>query len=584
VPDALEARLLELVGIRPCRARPARAAITFVPEPAAVVGIVPKGARVAGPGPDGEPVVFETTADLAPIGSELAAVQTYDGARFRDVTDLFRDPAQSFRPFGSVPAAGAALYLGFEPKPPAAGPVFLEEIRFRLFRPAGAESPPVVLGAEGGLPPPVPPARFAVEACEDAVSGRFRAVDLRRDDTAAFTKEGHIVAAGPRFSHPRPIGLIEDPLHWLRFRLTAADYPAGRAPEIDALVPNTVEAVALRSVLDEFVGASDGRPDQGFALRHAPVEPDSLVLEVVVGEDAQLWEPIEDLLLADADAAVFMPDWGTGWITFGDGAHGRIPVAGAEIRAIRYRHGGGAATNLAAGAIVQPLTGLRGIREVTNRRPAVGGADPETPESLRKSAGHRLRVARDGAVTAADYEQRAMAFPEVRTAKALPLFHPAFPGVDVPGALTVVVVPEGQERRPVPSEDLLRAVGAWLDAVRTVGTELAVTGPELVEIAVRARLEVTASANFAAVLDRARRRLDAFLDARGWELGRDLQPSRLYAVLLDDPEGAVEAVSWLAVTVEGSDWERLSAAVPLPRNGLVYPGAHELVAMPAVDL
>jgi hypothetical protein len=144
----------------------------------------------------------------------------------------------------------------------------------------------------------VPLARFAVEACEDPETGRFRAVDLRFDGTAAFAKEGDIICAGPGFSRPRAIGVVEDPLHWLRFHLTAAEYLPGRAPEIDALMPNTVGASALRTVLDEYLGASDGRPDQTFSVRHAPVAPGSLELEVGGEAGAETWREIEDLLEA----------------------------------------------------------------------------------------------------------------------------------------------------------------------------------------------------------------------------------------------------------------------------------------------
>jgi hypothetical protein len=115
-----------------------------------------------------------------------------------------------------------------------------------------------------------------------------------------------------------------------------------------------------------------------------------------------------------------------------------------------------------------------------------------------------------GAVTATDYAERARQFEEVRTAAALPLFHPRFPDVEVPGAVTVVVVPEGVAPRPVPSEDLLRAVGEWIDRARSVGTEVVVTGPVLFEVVVRARLELRPEANFAAAIERARARLDAF--------------------------------------------------------------------------
>ena len=52
--------------------------------------------------------------------------------------------------------------------------------------------------------------------------------------------------------------------------------------------------------------------------------------------------------------------------------------------------------------------------------------------------------ARDRAVTVQDFEFLARQTPgvRVRRAHALPLYDPQFPDVDVPGVITVIVVPE----------------------------------------------------------------------------------------------------------------------------------------------
>ena len=60
----------------------------------------------------------------------------------------------------------------------------------------------------------------------------------------------------------------------------------------------------------------------------------------------------------------------------------------------------------------------------------------------------------------------------IRRAKALPLFSSDFPGVKVPGVVTVIVVPDADDPTPTPSEGTLRTVCAYLDQRRLLTTEL----------------------------------------------------------------------------------------------------------------
>ena len=152
----------------------------------------------------------------------------------------------------------------------------------------------------------------------------------------------------------------------------------------------------------------------------------------------------------------------TGEIRFGDGRNGNIPVANpanpeGNIVAREYRFGGGKQGNVAAGAIKTLTTSIDGIdaNAVANLLAADSGRDEETLDEAKKRAPHAIR-SRCRAVTAEDFEYLAMEASSIKRAKALPLFHPDFPGVKVPGVVTVIVVPDGDGPVPTPSEGTLR--------------------------------------------------------------------------------------------------------------------------------
>ena len=79
----------------------------------------------------------------------------------------------------------------------------------------------------------------------------------------------------------------------------------------------------------ETAAVSSGGPGQRFTVWYPPVAPGSQVVRVA----GTVWRPAADLAKARPDEPAYAFDPATGAITFGDGTHGRIPPAGAEIRA-----------------------------------------------------------------------------------------------------------------------------------------------------------------------------------------------------------------------------------------------------------
>lgn len=103
-------------------------------------------------------------------------------------------------------------------------------------------------------------------------------------------------------------------------------------------------------------------------------------------------------------------------IRFGDGIFGELPDYG-KVFEVTYRVGGGASGNVAADSITKvetPAASL--ISSVNNPFPAVGGADAEPDERVRRLAPQAFRAQQFRAVRPEDYEAAAQTLPWVQQA------------------------------------------------------------------------------------------------------------------------------------------------------------------------
>ena len=160
-----------------------------------------------------------------------------------------------------------------------------------------------------------------------------------------------------------------------------------------------------------------------------------------------------------------------GTIRFGDGVRGMVPAAGRSIQVAALRAGGGAAGNLPAGAISAISVPAGGPRlKVAQPLPSVGGADAETlPEAETRIPATIQNGGR--AVTAADYQELAMRTPGILLGRVevLPRFKPQQRETDVPGVVSVMVLPvKSGVAAPAPRADrsTLESVYAWVDGRR----------------------------------------------------------------------------------------------------------------------
>lgn len=583
LPERNYLKFLQLLGMDLEPAQPAVTYLTFTPTPGADTGSVPLLSQVTAQAPGAPaPLIFETTDGLDLIRLPLTRVLVFDSGSFSDVTAANNAPGKTpIRPFGWQPQVGNALYLGFadNPQTPARKPLFPLDMRWHVFLPAEAQAGQPVICHNADAP--APPVNLVWEYRVQENPPRWERLQVYHDESLALTREGGIQVQGPGRDFVEAEARGQDRMYWLRVRLDSGSFPGGRAPQIDFIRPNVVAAENLSTVREEFVDTSKGTPDQAFTLRFRPVIPQSLVLNVPEQDQTIVtWNLKPDFLASGPDDPDYVLNATTGEIRFGDGQHGRIPVAGSQIVATKYRYGGGAAGNIPANVATTLPPNTQGIDKVTNERAAACGRDEQTLDDFKQAAPALLRH-RNRAVSAADYAELARATGGIAKATAIALAHPDYPGVQFPGAVTVVVVPDTQDVPPQPSQNQLDAVCRQLDAVRLLTTEVYVRRPEYHPIKVQARVQAQPYAAFDDVARQVNTRINDYLSPLGrtpsyaksdWQSGSDfgasLFPTSLYNIILDVPD--VKAVPFLSVTRDGIPHDNVNEPVNVPPWGMVY--------------
>jgi predicted phage baseplate assembly protein len=590
IPDKNYVEFLRLIGVTLRPASSASAHLTVKINPAKATGgayWIKGGSQFEADTGGDEPAVFETTTDLQATVASLDAVVVGAAGNLAIQTEPEELPigcaadGVSFLPFGSSPAAGTALYLGFSEALP-------KNLEFRLvcLRPdETTDTTDLVMMADGYVGPPADATRpTAVIAWEWWDGTAWQALDRVLDTTAAFERDGEIRFRVPGAMAAYDLGLDEyideeKQFYWLRGRIDSQEYES--PPALKAVLWNAVAASHSATVLQETLGRSDGEPSQSFSLAYKPLLPGTLTLQVEENGELVGWQEVPDLLASGPQDRHFTVDAAAGTISFGDGTRGRIPEYRSAVVAASYKQGGGVAGNVAAGKISTVRSNLSGVDTVTNPFAATGGEDEEELASAQQRAPRELKTLQR-AVSASDYEAHALAAPGGRVARALavPLMHPSFPGVQYPGAITVLVVPRSEDPAPRAASATLEEVRAYLDQIRTVTAEVYVARPRYREVAVEAEITLASGADPSAVQSACLAALDTFLhtltggsDGTGWPWGGTIYYSDLFG-LLQKVEG-VKRVTRLTYTVDGQG-ARECADQAIGETELVSPGTHRI--------
>jgi predicted phage baseplate assembly protein len=580
VPELNYIKFLQLIGMELNAAESAQAEITFPIKPtfADPSVIVPEHTQLTAEAPGGRaPITFETDRALIAVRARLAAVLAYDGYAYTSVTADNQEAVQGFEPFGPLANDGSALLLGFDDP----GPFPSLELNLAIWTlPDNSQS----VSFKCGLPDALSFASATLR-WEFWNGSDWQALSLLKDDTRAFTRSGHVYLKTPNKSmQPVVIPPETKAFYWIRARVERSQYE--RPPKLLAIRTNTVSARQAETVRDEVLGGSNGRRDQVFRLASAPVLRGTLRLEIDEGSGPEIWTRVDDFFGSGPVDLHYMLNRTTGEIRFGDGRNGNIPVANpanpeGNIIAREYRFGGGKKGNVAAGAIKTLTTSIGGIDDnaVANLLPADSGRDEETLDEAKKRAPHAIR-SRSRAVTAEDFEFLAMEASSIKRAKSLPLYHPDFPGVKVPGVVTVIVVPDGDGPAPTPSEGTLRTVCAYLDQRRLLTTELYVIKPGYQRVEIRTEVVANDDADLAEIkeaLDQSL--LDYFHplkggeDGLGWPFGGTIYYSRVNQRCFTIP--GVQSVANLVIVLDGEEVPPCTD-VTINEAGLLFATEHQI--------
>ncbi|MFF4097289.1 putative baseplate assembly protein [Streptomyces sp. NPDC001834] len=583
VPDKNYSAFLDLLGVTLFPPTAARVEVDFwlsAPQPETV--LLPAGTEVAtSRGEAEEAVVFSTPDDLSIVPSSLVRLVTAPVSGEQTDRTAPLGAGEDVPCFQARPEPGDAVLFGL----PTAVPRCIVAVRLdSRVEGVGVDprQPPLVWEAWDG-------ARWVTCRTGTDSTGGLN----RPGEVTVFVPAGHTtsVAAGTRAG-------------WLRCRVTApepgqpfySESPTIREAEVFT-VGGTAGVEHAETVVDVPLGVSEGVAGQRFRVNRAPLllDGEPPVVQVSCAEGWQVWTAVEHFGASLPDDRHVRIDAVTGEFAFPpevrepDGtmrACGAVPEKGAQLRVPRCRTGGGAAGNVARGAINVLRSSVPYVASVNNREAARGGVDGETVENAKVRAPHILRV-QERAVTAADHEMIAReAAPSLRRVRCLP----AAEGEG--GAVRVLVVPDAvpdaggnlRFEQLIPSDQVLSAVAARLDERRLVGTRLVVEPPAYQGVTVVARLVASGGD-----VDRVRTEALAALfhhidplrggaDGTGWPFGRPVQYGEVFAVLQNvRGVGLVEEVRLFPADPitgrRGAAQERIDVAA----GALVFSHQHQVV-------
>ena len=262
VPDKFYTHMLNMMGFEPFPATAARTDLTFwlvdvVDEPVSV----PAGTEVSTSGEIGASRVFTTLSDLWIRQPHLMGALVSPGPdSYVDVWDALRLANQAVVCFPRTPTTpGDRFYLGFE------NSLSGNAIRME-----------VAANVEGiGVIPTKPPLRWEVWQGSGWIP-----CTVYRDTTGGLNRDGQITLLVPPAHEPLTLG--GQRAFWMRARVLEPEpgQPTYRAsPQIRQIrvdsIGGSVTAEHSDDAPREVLGTSNGRPDQRFVTRHAPVLPRS---------------------------------------------------------------------------------------------------------------------------------------------------------------------------------------------------------------------------------------------------------------------------------------------------------------------
>ena len=526
---------------------------------------------------------------------------TYNNLEFKDVTEESKaGDSKSFKPFEPLEDKHQTMYLGFDKK--------LEEGPISIF---------LSLEEQSYSPDNIPDIEW------ECYTGDGKWVRLEVLDGAMNLTQAGIVEfiASDNLAKCKK---FNKELYWIRavdvkdkFKPSTEVGNSCLSPKIKGIYPNTTWAIQQETIKDELLGSSDGSSNQGFIFSKTPVvseevwvneinalseeerraiiEKNPASAKEVKDKDGNVvefwvkWFHRDDLLEAKAKDRVYQSDRAFGKIEFGDGTHGAIPPIGRDNIKANYTTGGGKKGNVEVSKITELKTSIPFVDKASNPDKAGGGSDIEVLEMALERMPQSIKN-RGRAVTLEDFEwiARESARDIVRV-KCIPNFNNEWK--PEPGWVTVIVVPESKDIKPVPSFQLKHKVKEYIKAqcsniISPYPEHIYVDGPIYVEVILEVIIYVKSIDSAPSVKNEGYTQLKAFLhpltggyEGRGWEFGRMPFLSDFFPIL-EGIEG-VDYVESLSMKVKSDEKEETitedrPAEIKLPLYTLIFSGEHKI--------
>lgn len=249
---------------------------------------------------------------------------------------------------------------------------------------------------------------------------------------------------------------------------------------------NLANPAVIGDINGELIGTSDGSINQYFPISEDRVDVSTIKVYVESTNVYVLWKQVDHLSDWDSSATVYTvvtDSEGTIFIVFGDNVTGAVPSQDSKIK-VQYVYGGGEVGNVDANSLSEAWKSSSKFPSLTSDKAlvirsnialshdaAIGGADPESDDSIRYNAPRTLR-AMNRAVTLRDFADLALTQSGVGKAIA---------NADIWSAVTVYVAPtlseSSQTSQPTISDSTLTQVKDFLTSKSQIGTTVTVLGP-----------------------------------------------------------------------------------------------------------
>ncbi|MFI6303113.1 baseplate J/gp47 family protein [Amycolatopsis thailandensis] len=569
-PDELVVAILKLLGLEPPRPAKPAATVLALTTGEETPTVVPEGTVFARDPAAAIRFTLDDDVIAFPVSGEVTVFtdrdRTADLLARRGVPLLGNDGSAASARF-TLPLRDARFESGWL------------SLLFELDSPVPPSWSP---SAVGGVRPPAE-LSWSWFRPDTEISGAFEEV---QDGTGGLRRSGVVRLRPPAGWSTVDRGLIVS--------TPSATYAS--PPRLLRLAVNVSAARHLEKRTVTDLGNQTGHwlklPGQRLVLPNAT----GRLLAATLRLAGEKWESAPDFTFGTSRDRVFLLDRDDGALVFGDGLTGRIPRPTEDVH-VAYTVGGGRDGNGGLTGNWLPTDSAVPVR-AANLVQAEGGADPETVAQARdRAAGALGEVTR--AVTPDDYVTLAVTTPGVAVGRAFASVgeHPGFPCAQVPGAVSVHVVPAVPREdlaapdfvaAPMPDAGTLQTVSRRLGKARLLTAEVFVRAPAYREIRLRVDLSGAPAdrVKVSTVVGEALRRfLDPLTggdDGTGWPFGEALRPSALLRAA-QEALGDLADVAAVAIGVDGADPAETCDDVPLRAGELPVVREIRTTVVPAAE-